>query len=220
MDGVLLPTLAGIVLFGKPLALRRLLPMVRIDYIRVPGNEWVEDPENRFQSIDIRKPLLMALPQAEASIIDELPRGFRLPEGQLQSVQEPILPRKVIREALTNAAMHRSYNCPQPHADHSLQQPHRGAQRGVTRSRHPSNWARRAHVCATPRLRRCCTTCIWPKQRAPVSAPCAAWLQKPASPPPNSIPTARPTSSSSPSSCTTCLPKTITPGCAALPAAS
>src|SRR5690606_17500695 len=102
VDGRLQPTLAGIVLFGKPLALRRLLPMVRIDYIRVPGNEWVEDPENRFQSIDIRKPLLLALPQAEASIIDELPKGFRLPEGQLHSVQEPILPRKVIREALAN----------------------------------------------------------------------------------------------------------------------
>lgn len=97
VDEQLAPTLAGIVLFGKPLALRRLLPAVRIDYIRVPGNEWVEDPENRFQSIDIRKPLLLALPQAEASIIDELPKGFRLPEGQLQSVQEPILPRKVIR---------------------------------------------------------------------------------------------------------------------------
>ena len=38
VDGALQPTLAGIVLFGKPLALRRLLPMVRIDYIRVPGN--------------------------------------------------------------------------------------------------------------------------------------------------------------------------------------
>lgn len=109
VDGALQPTLAGIVLFGKPLALRRLLPMVRIDYIRVPGTEWIEDPENRFQSIDIRKPLLLALPQAEASIIDELPKGFRLPEGQLQSVQEPILPRKVIREALANAAMHRNY---------------------------------------------------------------------------------------------------------------
>lgn len=109
MDGHLLPTLAGIVIFGKPLALRRLLPMVRIDYIRVPGNEWVEDPENRFQSIDIRKPLLLALPLAEASIIDELPKGFRLPEGQLHSVQEPILPRKVIREALANAVMHRNY---------------------------------------------------------------------------------------------------------------
>lgn len=114
VDGALQPTLAGIVLFGKPLALRRLLPMVRIDYIRVPGNEWVEDPENRFQSIDIRKPLLLALPQAEASIIDELPKGFRLPEGQLHSVQEPILPRKVIREALANAAMHRSYTVHSP----------------------------------------------------------------------------------------------------------
>lgn len=69
----------------------------------------MEDPENRFQSIDIRKPLLMALPQAEASIIDELPKGFRLPEGELQSVQEPVLPRKIIREALANAAMHRNY---------------------------------------------------------------------------------------------------------------
>lgn len=114
IDGVLQPTLAGIVLFGKPIALRRLFPMVRIDYIRIPGNEWVEDPENRFQSIDIRKPLLQALPQAEASIIDELPKGFRLPEGQLQSVQEPILPRKVIREALANAAMHRSYTVHSP----------------------------------------------------------------------------------------------------------
>jgi ATP-dependent DNA helicase RecG len=108
------PTLAGIILFGKPLALRRLLPMVRIDYIRVPGNEWVADPENRFQSIDIRKPLLLALPQAEASIIDELPKGFHLPEGQLHSVQEPIVPRKIIREALANAAMHRNYQLHSP----------------------------------------------------------------------------------------------------------
>lgn len=114
VDGGLQPTLAGIVLFGKPLALRRLLPAVRIDYIRVPGNEWVADPENRFQSIDIRKPLLLALPQAEASIIDELPKGFHLPEGHLQSVQEPILPRKVIREALANAAMHRNYQIHSP----------------------------------------------------------------------------------------------------------
>lgn len=103
------PTLAGIVLFGKSMALRRLMPMLRIDYIRVSGTEWVEDPERRFQSIDIRKPLLLALPQAEASIIDELPKGFHLPEGDLHSRQEPILPRKVIREALANAVMHRSY---------------------------------------------------------------------------------------------------------------
>ncbi|MDR1854148.1 MAG: putative DNA binding domain-containing protein, partial [Azoarcus sp.] len=109
VEGQVRPTLAGIIMFGKPMALRRLMPMQHIDYIRVPGNEWMEDPDNRFQSIEIRKPLLLALPQAEASIVDELPKGFRLPDGQLQSVQEPILPRKIIREALANAAMHRNY---------------------------------------------------------------------------------------------------------------
>lgn len=109
VDDHLQPTLAGILLFGKSMALRRLLPMVRIDYIRVPGTEWIEDPHQRFQSIDIRKPLLLALPQAEASIVDELPKGFHLPEGELHSIQEPIVPRKVIREALANAVMHRNY---------------------------------------------------------------------------------------------------------------
>jgi len=60
------PTLAGIVLFGKPMALRRMLPIVKIDCIRVPGLEWIEDPHERFQSVEIRKPLLLALPLAEA----------------------------------------------------------------------------------------------------------------------------------------------------------
>jgi ATP-dependent DNA helicase RecG len=109
VDERLRPTLAGILLFGKPMALRRMLPMVKIDYIRVPGLEWIEDPHERFQSVEIRKPLLLALPLAEATVIDELPKGFHLPEGELHSVQEPIVPRKVIREALANAVMHRSY---------------------------------------------------------------------------------------------------------------
>ena len=109
VDNALKPTLAGIVLFGKPMALRRLFPALRIDYIRVVGTQWVDDPEQRFQSVDIRKPLMLALPIAEASIVDELPKGFRLPEGELQSRQEPVLSRKVIREALANAVMHRSY---------------------------------------------------------------------------------------------------------------
>ena len=103
------PTLAGLVLFGKPMALRRLFPALRIDYVRVVGTQWVGDPEQRFQSVDIRKPLMLALPQAEASVVDELPKGFRLPGGELQSRQEPMLSRKVIREALANAVMHRSY---------------------------------------------------------------------------------------------------------------
>lgn len=103
------PTLAGLVLFGKAMALRRLLPALRLDYVRVVGTQWVDDPEQRFQSVDIRQPLMLALPKAEASVVDDLPKGFRLPEGSLQSRQEPMLPRKVIREALANAVMHRSY---------------------------------------------------------------------------------------------------------------
>lgn len=103
------PTLAGLVLFGKAMALRRLLPALRLDYVRVVGTQWVDDPEQRFQSVDIRQPLMLALPKAEASVVDDLPKGFRLPEGALQSRQEPMLPRKVIREALANAVMHRSY---------------------------------------------------------------------------------------------------------------
>lgn len=103
------PTLAGVVLFGKAMALRRLLPALRVDYVRVVGTQWVDDPEQRFQSVDIRQPLMLALPKAEASVVDDLPKGFRLPEGELQSRQEPKLPRKVIREALANAVMHRSY---------------------------------------------------------------------------------------------------------------
>ncbi|MEX1165730.1 MAG: ATP-binding protein, partial [Hydrogenophaga sp.] len=52
---------------------------------------------------------MLALPKAEASVVDDLPKGFRLPEGELQSRQESMLPRKVISEALANAVRHRSY---------------------------------------------------------------------------------------------------------------
>ena len=107
-------TLAGLLLFGKPVALRRLLPATRVDYIRVLGTEWMEDPERRFQSLDIRKALLLAIRQAEAAIEDDLPKGFHLPEGALQSIQEPVLPRKVIRETLANALMHRNYRINEP----------------------------------------------------------------------------------------------------------
>jgi len=114
VDGQIKATLAGVLLFGKSSALRRLLPATRVDYLRVIGTEWIEDPERRFQSLDIRKALLLALRQAEAAIIDDLPKGFHLPDGALQSVQEPVLPRKVIRETLANALMHRSYRINEP----------------------------------------------------------------------------------------------------------
>lgn len=114
VSGEVKATLAGLLLFGKTGALRRILPATRVDYIRVTGTEWVEDPERRFLALDVRKALTLALRQVEAAIIDDLPKGFHLPEGSLQSVQEPVLPRKVLREALANALMHRSYRINEP----------------------------------------------------------------------------------------------------------
>jgi len=39
---------AGLLLFGKSTTQRATFPMLRVDYIRVPGNQWVENPDNRF----------------------------------------------------------------------------------------------------------------------------------------------------------------------------
>jgi ATP-dependent DNA helicase RecG len=122
VDNVLKPTVAGIVLFGKPMTLRRLFPALRIDYIRVVGTQWVDDPEQRFQSVDIRKPLMLALPVAEASIVDELPKGFRLPEGELQSRQEPVLPAQGDSGSLGQRGDAPQLSGTQSGPDHPLQQ--------------------------------------------------------------------------------------------------
>ena len=108
-QGRLQPTLAGILLFGTAKALRRCLPMMRIDYIRVPGRRWVENPEHRFDTLEIRAPLLTAIRRATNAVRDELMQTFSLPEGSLARTDEPSLPLRVIREAVVNAVMHRSY---------------------------------------------------------------------------------------------------------------
>ena len=109
VDGRAAPTVAGVLLFGTKMALRRLFPMMRIDYIRVPGVEWVSDPEYRFDTIEIRDPLMRAALRAQAAILDDLPKGFSLPEGQLHRQDQPLIPDRVIREAVVNAVMHRNY---------------------------------------------------------------------------------------------------------------
>jgi len=103
------PTVAGLLLFGTGMALRRCLPMMRIDYIRVPGRRWVENPDHRFDTLEIRAPLLTAIRRATNTVRDELLQTFSLPEGALARTDEPTLPLRVIREAIVNAVMHRSY---------------------------------------------------------------------------------------------------------------
>jgi len=108
------PTLTGLLLFGGRVALRRELPMVRVDYVRVAGKEWVGDANHRFETtVDMRGPLLALVDRALAAVMDDLPKGFELKEGAIQA-ETPTLPSRVLREAIVNAVMHRSYRDHQP----------------------------------------------------------------------------------------------------------
>lgn len=113
-DGVHAPTVAGMMLFGKPQALRRLYPMTRIDYIRVPGKEWIPDPERRFDSVEIRDYLFRAIRRALSAMLDDLPKAFGLAEGETQRVDKPLIPQRVLREGIVNAVMHRNYRSHSP----------------------------------------------------------------------------------------------------------
>lgn len=113
-NGALVPTAAGLLLFGKPQALRRVFPMTRVDYIRVPGKEWVPDPERRFDTLEIRDYLFRAIRRALAAVLDDLPKTFDLAEGDAQRTDKPLIPQRVLREGIVNAVMHRSYRSHTP----------------------------------------------------------------------------------------------------------
>jgi ATP-dependent DNA helicase RecG len=107
--GRLVPTVAGVFLFGSRLLLRRLFPQHRVDYIRVPGTQWVPDSERRYDSVEIRDPLLTAFRRAYQAIIDDLPRSFVLDPGNPERRDQTAVPETVVREALVNALTHRDY---------------------------------------------------------------------------------------------------------------
>jgi ATP-dependent DNA helicase RecG len=108
-EGRMVSTVAGVLLFGTRATLRRTFPMMRLDYIRVPGREWITDPETRFETLDMRDPLMRLIRRGEAAIMDDMPKQFRLPEGELQRRDLPRIPDRVVREAVVNALMHRTY---------------------------------------------------------------------------------------------------------------
>ncbi len=114
-NGEYLLTYTGLVVFGKSMSLRRLLPALRVDYIRVPGNRWIEDPDKRFEAtIDMRGPLILLVNRALNAVKDDLPKGFELPKGKLQSNTPIDLPDDVLREVLVNAFIHCSFRLNQP----------------------------------------------------------------------------------------------------------
>jgi ATP-dependent DNA helicase RecG len=114
VNGVTRPTVAGLILFGKHAAVRRHFPLMRVDYIRVPGREWVKSPDERFDSIDLLGPLMQIIPRAINAVLDDVPKTFRLPANSNRREDVPLIPRTAIREAIVNAVMHRSYRQNQP----------------------------------------------------------------------------------------------------------
>ena len=107
-------TNTGLLVFGKTMALRRELPAVRVDYIRVTGTEWLPDPRNRFESIDMRGPLLLMVNRAFNAIADDLPRGFSLKPGNLQADRPLPIPDDALREAIVNSLIHQNFRIHQP----------------------------------------------------------------------------------------------------------
>ena len=114
IEGKTTATVCGLVAFGREQALRRHTPFTRVDYIRVPGRRWIEDPENRFDTIDMRGPLLTLAPRVIATILDDLPKTFSMEEDGIHRKDIPLIPERVIREAVVNALMHRNYRTRQP----------------------------------------------------------------------------------------------------------
>jgi ATP-dependent DNA helicase RecG len=114
-DGQLRITTTGLLTFGTASALRRLCPTHRVDYIRVPGKSWVQDPESRFDSLDMRGSIVTLVSRVIAAISDDLPKTLVVGDSLSgQRTETPVIPLRVIREAVVNALMHRNYQVHQP----------------------------------------------------------------------------------------------------------
>lgn len=106
-NGEFVPNVAGLLMLGKPLALRRLLPDMRIDYVRIRGIEWQQD--GIISTMDLREALIFLIPKLEREILSDMPRMFKMEDNSLQRSDVSKLPYKVVRETLVNAVMHRDY---------------------------------------------------------------------------------------------------------------
>lgn len=95
------PTNAGILLFGREP--QRFFRSAEITVARYPGRGLGDS----FLREDIRGPLPDQIRRAEAFVVDQMQRGFRL-DGLVRE-ERTEYPVEVVREAIVNAVAHRSY---------------------------------------------------------------------------------------------------------------
>ena len=105
--------IAGVLLFGTAKLQRRVMPMARVDYIRVPTMTWVENPGESYSALDMRGPFMTLVDRIINAVNDDLVKDFSLPPGSTQSSLQSV-PWNVLREAVVNALMHASYKVGSP----------------------------------------------------------------------------------------------------------
>ena len=114
-NGATHPTVGGLLLFGNEMALKRIFSLrIRIDYILVEGRDWMVGADRRYTAVEVAEALITGIPRLINQIMIDIPQVFALEEDEIRRKDNPLIPRKVIREAVVNALMHRDYYAPSP----------------------------------------------------------------------------------------------------------
>ncbi len=113
--GMTAPTIGGLLLFGNQAVLRRLFPLKnRVDYMLVEGREWITDSDKRYTAFEMCEALITGIPRLINQVMTDIPQVFALEEDEIRRKDNPIIPRKVIRESIVNALMHKDYRVTSP----------------------------------------------------------------------------------------------------------
>lgn len=107
--GTAVPTHAGLLFFGRKLAIRRFFPGLTIDYIRVHGTAWTGDDGDTYTSLEVREALVTGWRRLYGAILDDLATTVTIRDDSPLRRNTPRLPERVIREGVVNALVHRDY---------------------------------------------------------------------------------------------------------------
>ena len=99
--------MAGILLFGNELAIKRACARARVDYIRILGNDW-HAVADQFDAVDTYAPIFLMVDKLLSIIYGELTTRHRFHRDSIQPETETF-PVEVMREAIVNMLMHRDY---------------------------------------------------------------------------------------------------------------
>jgi ATP-dependent DNA helicase RecG len=107
-------TLGGLMMFGETSAIKRCMPMMRLDYIRTACNQWMKDAGDETDSTVLKGRIPDIIRRAHTLVLGDLPSRETIPEGTVARQQHSAIPARVIREAIVNSLMHRDYRTQGP----------------------------------------------------------------------------------------------------------